>query len=135
VKIYFAGSIRGGRDDKDLYFAIIKLLQNHGQVLTEHVGDMKLSVMGENKTGVDIFKRDLDWVKEADVIVAEVTIPSLGVGYELGKAEEFGKKVLCFYRPQEGRQLSAMIAGNKNFNVKEYQNLQQVEQTLKVFFG
>lgn len=135
MKTYFAGSIRGGRNDKDIYFAIIKLLQNYGQVLTEHIGDMKLSVMGENKAEVDIFKRDLDWVKEADVIVSEVTTPSLGVGYELGKAEEFGKKVLCFYRPQEGRQLSAMITGNKNFNVKEYQNLQQVEQTLKVFFG
>ncbi|MGI5826622.1 MAG: nucleoside 2-deoxyribosyltransferase [Patescibacteria group bacterium] len=135
MKIYFAGSIRGGRDDKDLYFAIIKLLQNYGQVLTEHVGDMKLSVMGENKAEVDIFKRDLNWVKEADVIVAEVTTPSLGVGYELGKAEEFGKKVLCLYRPQDDRSLSAMISGNKNFIIKEYTDLMQAEKILKGFLG
>ena len=33
-------------------------------------------------------------------IVAEVTQPSLGVGYELGRAVAMGKRILCIYRPQ-----------------------------------
>ena len=37
------------------------------------------------------------------VIVAEVTQPSLGVGYELGRAVAMGKRILCLYRPQENK--------------------------------
>ena len=47
MKIYFAGSIRGGREDKDLYMNIIKHIQNHGEVLTEHIGSASLTSMGE----------------------------------------------------------------------------------------
>ncbi len=76
MKIYFAGSIRGGRDDKDLYLEIIKLLGNYGKVLTEHIGDAKLSELGENLESTHIYNRDMNWLREADVVVAEVTTPS-----------------------------------------------------------
>ena len=36
-------------------------------------------------------------------IVAEVTQPSLGVGYEIGRAVDMKKPILCLYRPQEGK--------------------------------
>ena len=37
------------------------------------------------------------------VLVAEVTQPSLGVGYEIGRAFDFKLKVLCLFRPESGR--------------------------------
>ena len=46
MDIYFAGSIRAGREDVDLYLGIIKHLQNYGHVLTEHVADKSISIMG-----------------------------------------------------------------------------------------
>ena len=46
VRIYFAGSIRGGRDDVQLYMKIIRLLQGYGTVLTEHVADERLKTYG-----------------------------------------------------------------------------------------
>jgi nucleoside 2-deoxyribosyltransferase len=69
------------------------------------------------RTDKDIFERDMEWVREADIIVAEVSTPSLGVGYELGQAEAMGKKVLCLYREQEGKRLSAMVNGNNYFTM------------------
>jgi len=97
MKIYFAGSIRGGRDDKKLYEDIIKTLSTYGEVLTEHVGNQKLTASGEDgSTDEYLYKRDMNWLKESDVVIAEVSTPSLGVGYELAKAEEWGKKILCF---------------------------------------
>ena len=42
MKIYFAGSIRGGRGDADLYAQLVTELKNHGTVLTEHVGSEEL---------------------------------------------------------------------------------------------
>uniref|UniRef100_A0A8C2Y0N5 2'-deoxynucleoside 5'-phosphate N-hydrolase 1 n=1 Tax=Capra hircus TaxID=9925 RepID=A0A8C2Y0N5_CAPHI len=50
-----------------------------------------------------IHDRDLAWLQQADVVVAEVTQPSLGVGYELGWAVALHKPVLCLFHPKSGR--------------------------------
>jgi len=135
MKIYFAGSIRGGRDDQELYFSIIKELQSHGTVLTEHLGLSTLTTQGETSGDTFIFERDMEWVREADVVVAEVSTPSLGVGYELGQAEAMGKKVLCLYRPQEGKRLSAMLAGNGALDTRTYETFEEAQGILKDFFS
>lgn len=120
MKIYFAGSIRGGRDDADLYLEIIKYLKNFGEVLTEHVGDNLITSSGESSINdTAIHNRDMDWLISSDIIVAEVTNPSLGVGYEIGRAIEYNKKIICLYRESKGKRLSAMISGsNKIINIK-----------------
>lgn len=137
MKIYFAGSITGGRDDKDLYFEIIKVLGNFGTVLTEHIGNANLTSQGEaalGRTPEYIFSRDVAWVAEADVLVAEVTVTSLGVGYELGFAESLGKPILCLYRKAEGRHLSSMITGNSKLKVEYYQNVEELPEVFEKFF-
>ena len=134
MKIYFAGSIRGGREDKDLYLKIIELLKQYGTVLTEHVGDKDLTRAGENNLSEEyIYDRDMNWLNQSDIIVAEVTTPSLGVGYEIAKAEN-RKSILCLYREQEGKSLSAMIAGNKNMKIERYKDLSDIEKILEEFF-
>ena len=135
MKIYFAGAIRGGRDDLALYFEIIELLGQYGQVLTEHVGNPELTGAGEVDDDRRIHDRDLTWLKEADRLVAEVTTPSLGVGYEIGKATEWGKPTLCLYRPRPGRSLSAMIAGCPGAAVREYRDSEELREAFDDFFG
>lgn len=120
MTIYFAGSIRGGRDDGEIYAAIIELLRDYGKVATEHVGDAALKLGGENAPDVEIHDRDIAWLRAADVLVAEVTAPSLGVGYEIGRAVEWGKRIICLYRPAGGRKLSGMISGSPGVEVHEY---------------
>ncbi len=135
MKIYFAGSIRGGRDDKELYLSIIECLKGYGEVLTEHIGDATISHLGETKKDVHfIYDRDVAWLRSADVIVAEVTTPSLGVGYEIALAESLGKPTLCLFRKQADRLLSAMIAGDKRLTVREYQNIDDIDMILVDFF-
>jgi len=135
MKIYFAGSIRGGREDAQLYSELIKYLKKYGQVLNEHVGDIKLSIAGEDGSNDEyIYKRDMGYMEKADILIAEVTSPSLGVGYEIGKAEEWNKKILCLHRPQSGKRLSAMIAGNKNLLVKKYKNISGAKKEIDKFF-
>jgi 2'-deoxynucleoside 5'-phosphate N-hydrolase len=122
MRIYFAGAIRGGRQDAALYHEIVRQLSQYGEVLTEHVADTELGVLGQDIGDRKIHGRDLDWLKSSDYLVAEVTTPSLGVGYEIGKATEWGKPVLCLYRPAEGRSLSAMIAGSDAVTLKHYES-------------
>jgi hypothetical protein len=135
MKIYFAGSIRGGRDDFALYFAIIEQLKDYGEVLTEHVGDAELRAIGESGSDKEIHDRDLAWLSTAGCLVAEVTTPSLGVGYEVAKAIAWEKPILCLSRPADGRALSAMIAGSGGVTVREYQTTADLKQILADFFG
>ncbi len=131
MKIYFAGSIRGGREDRDIYFELIQELKKFGTVLTEHLGNEGLSDQGEKDiSSTEIFERDMAWVREADIVVAEVTQPSLGVGYEIGQAEAMGKDILCFYRQIEGKSLSAMIAGNPTCKVFRYSSVSEISDIL-----
>ncbi|KPJ55126.1 hypothetical protein AMJ47_01210 [Parcubacteria bacterium DG_72] len=124
MKIYFAGSIRGGRLDQENYFKIIKHLQNYGEVLNEHVGKADVFSFEKNFSDEEIYKRDLSWLKEADVVIAEISVPSLGVGYEIAKAEELNKKILCIYKKQENNnKISAMINGNESIKVLGYRDL------------
>lgn len=124
MKFYFAGSIRGGREDAILYQQIITFLQGYGVVMTEHVGDLKLTEAGDDgPTDRFIHDRDMAWLQSSDLIVAEVTQVSLGVGYEIGRAVESGKKVLCLHRPGKGKKLSAMIAGCEQIELIRYSEL------------
>ena len=135
MRIYFAGSIRGGREDRALYLEIIEQLREYGQILTEHIGDAQLTALGEMTDDRGIHDRDLSWLKEAEYVVAEVTTPSLGVGYEIGKATEWGKPVLCLFRPVENRTLSAMIAGSDGLKVREYKSTRELKEIFDEFFG
>ena len=136
IKIYFAGSITGGRDDQDIYYQLIDYLKTKGKVLTEHIADPDLKDSGEigKLSPKEIFDRDVSWIKEADVIFAEVTQVSLGVGYELGLSESLNKRIICLYRPKEGKRLSAMISGNEKFLVKEYQTIDQAKSIIDNYF-
>ena len=134
MKIYFAGAIRGGREDVALYLKMVELLRPYGAVLTEHIADEQLNSLGESNDDRAIHDRDLAWLKEADCLVAEVTTPSLGVGFEIGKATEWGIPVLCLFRPSAGRALSALIAGSSRVTVREYQSAADLDEIFDDFF-
>ena len=134
LKIYFAGSIRGGREHIGFYREIIEYLRQYGEVLTEHVGDNKLSEEGEKGLGDEsIYKRDIQWLKSSDAVVAEVSNPSLGVGFEIAKAIELNKYVLCLFKTQVDKKLSAMIAGCPDITIKEYTEIDDVKNELGNF--
>ncbi|XP_069624320.1 5-hydroxymethyl-dUMP N-hydrolase [Ranitomeya imitator] len=140
LSLYFCGSIRGGREDRAIYAEIIRRLQRYGTVLTEHIGSPEISETGEDAQEEGdkfIHDRDVSWLQRADVVVAEVTQPSLGVGYELGRAVAMNKKILCLFRVSSGRVLSAMIRGADNGRsvmVRNYEP-QDVEGILREYFS
>lgn len=121
-KVYFAGSIRGGRADAELYARIIDYLKEKGHiVLTEHVGHPELNLLeqGKDRDGA-IYAQDTAWLRESDMLIGECTSPSLGVGYELAYAERFGKPCYLFYN-RTRTQLSAMLTGNLYFHIYPYE--------------
>jgi 2'-deoxynucleoside 5'-phosphate N-hydrolase len=129
MKIYFACSIRGVSGDKSVYRVIVEHLKMFGDVLTEHLVEpispftSSFSDVEEHavKSDVEIFEEDMKWLEEADVIVAEISSPSHGVGYEIARAECTGKDIICLRCVHSGP-VSAMIAGNPKVNIFEYED-------------
>jgi 2'-deoxynucleoside 5'-phosphate N-hydrolase len=122
LTIYFAGAISGGRGDVAHYRTIVSALERDGHrvlagaVAAEHVG-----ADGEGLESAAIFERDLAWIAEADVLVAEVSMPSTGVGYEIATSRyRFGIPVICLYRSAYTRRCTAMVSGDREIDLIEY---------------
>jgi len=95
--------------------------------------DNKLTAGGMNKPSHEIWKTDTNWISEADVIIAEVTNPSLGVGYEISLAESQNKPILALFRNNSDKKLSAMIDGSPKTNVIYYITLEEAKKAINKF--
>lgn len=128
--VYFAGSIRGGREDAALYHEIICHINKTDHVLTEQVGNMNRSTreQGRKKDAL-IYTQDTAWIQACDIVIAECTHPSLGVGYEMAYAEKYNKPVFIFYRSAE-TQLSAMLTGDPYFHIASYSSKEELLQMI-----
>jgi nucleoside 2-deoxyribosyltransferase len=130
MKIFFAGSIRGGRGMLQAYIRMIDMLKKQGHtVVSEHVASEVLEEIEAKITDEEIFNNDLRYIDECECLVAEVTIPSIGVGYEIGYSVSKGKLVLCIYR--EGSNVSAMVRGNRRIISVPYMNMEEMEHILR----
>ena len=107
-KVYFAGSIRGGREDAAVYKRIIDYINATDTVLT--------------------------WLRSSDVLIAECTNPSHGVGYELAYAEARNIPVHIFYDKRKAN-ISAMVNGNAYFKVYPYENEAEIYPILDKILG
>jgi len=131
LKIFFTGAMRGGRINQPQYDDIVEILEQHGTVFSKHVADKSFGEYGETDLEKEeIHNRELDMLEKSDLVVAEVTTPSLGVGYLISKAINLNKKVIALYNGEDTLKLSAMIKGNKNVKVHLYRTQKDVNTIL-----
>lgn len=132
VKVYFACSIRGGGDTSS-YLAIIDAIKlAGGDVISEVFVHDAINYGGSPLPPKKIYTRDIEMIQSADVMIAEVTNPSLGVGYELAYAENLGRPILCLFNKDSGNRLSAMVAGN-DYNTVAYIESADIVGTVREF--
>ena len=134
MNIYFACSITGGREFESVYQVITKaLLEDCHEVPTAYLAETGVTQVEAVIAPSDVYARDVAWIRGSDVLIAEVSVPSHGVGYEIGFALGLGKPVLAIY--QEGRKVSKMISGNPDPNVlvKSYQNSEDAVKLIRAF--
>lgn len=111
MNIYFSCSITGGRAEEATYQAIVRELEAAGhEVPTAHLSSPEVMKMEDVVDAVEIFGRDMAWIRGCDAVVAEVSSPSHGVGYEIAYALSLGKPVLCCHK--NGKRISKIITGN-----------------------
>lgn len=134
MKIYFACSITGGREYEKTYQAMTKFLLDEGyEVPTAHLAESNILDLERVVDPNDVYARDVNWILTSDILLAEISVPSHGVGYEIGFALNAGKHVLCLH--QEGRPISKMVSGNPHplLKVKAYEDISQAFEQIKGF--
>lgn len=116
MNIYFSCSITGGRKDENIYQRIVNYLEKNGhEVPTAHLALPEVMKDESDLKAVDVYQRDMEWVRNCDAIIAEVSTPSHGVGYEIAAGIFLGKHVMCCY--QKDKNISKIISGNSSENV------------------
>ena len=136
MNIYFACSITGGRAYDSVYQEITRyLLENEHEVPTAHLAESNVTSVEKVIDPREVYDRDVTWICACDALIAEVSVPSHGVGYEIGFALEQGKPVLCL--AQEGISVSKMITGNPHpaLQMKFYKDVSEGTTIIRDFLA
>lgn len=140
MKIYFAASLQGIEIERiEIYKQIINFLSVFGEVLTEKIGnkDFQLQRKDLEISYNQIHDYDLNLITQSDIIVAEITSPSLGVGYEIGRAFEQGKSIFCIYNEEvkDISRISKIIRGIPSIKIAGYKSLGDLQFILRNYFN
>ena len=130
MKIYFSGSIYGGRQKLDTYKKLINELKKYGEILNPEVIDDNILIDEKKQSDYDIFENLEKEMQETDLIFAEFTVPSLGVGYEIGYADKLGKKIIGIYDKTVIPKITTMLRGNKRLKIIPYTNIDEIISNL-----
>ncbi len=136
MNVYFSCSITGGRQDELAYQAIVAALLSGGhEVPTAQLSETNITVLEGQVSPEEVYQRDMAWVTGCDALVAEVSTPSHGVGYEIAAALMLGKPVFCCY--QQGRRVSKMITGNSHPRLRlcAYQSPSEAVAAMEAFLA
>lgn len=136
MNIYFACSITGGREFELAYQQIVAALTADGhEIPTSHLAQSEVMENERALTPHYVYERDVNWIENCDVLIAEVSVPSHGVGYEIAYALGIGKPVLCIH--ERGRRVSKMITGNPDplLTVQSYSSLEEAISQARDFLS
>ncbi len=136
MNLYFACSLTGGRDHESTYGRIVDHLLARGhKVPTAHLARPEVMQLERVVDPGDVYQRDIAWIDACEALIAEVSTPSHGVGYEIAYALGRGKPVLCCYR--EGERVSKMITGNDStgLRVRSYRGVEEALQLVDDFLA
>ena len=133
--IYCAGPIRGDVTYQKYFTKAIDYIESLGHtVLSEFSGKFSSTIPLTDK---QTYKRDLKWIDGSKIMIAEISGPSLGVGFEISYALFIKKMpVLAVYHNEAG-QISSMITGCTNplLEIKKYSNVEDLTSIVKKFIA
>ena len=131
MKIYISASIYGGRQKIEIYKKIIERLEDFSEVLNRNVIEKDVIEKEAFQNDNDIFEDLENKMRDADLILAEVTVPSLGVGYEIGFSDMIGKKIIAIYDLNDIEKVSTMIRGNERIKLIGYHKIEEITDNIE----
>jgi 2'-deoxynucleoside 5'-phosphate N-hydrolase len=135
MKIYFGFTVAGDRSSVGVASKIVQLLEEMGhEVLTRHLLSDDAWEADRRITPEEVFQRDMRWLEECDLFMAEVSGSSFGVGFETGYLlGATTKKVVLFYQRDLRSRLSLLITGLTHANCRliPYSDSDEVESWIR----
>ena len=113
---------------------VVRLLEDLGhEVLTRHLVSENACDADRSISPRDVFQRDVAWLDQCDLFIAEVSGSSFGLGFETGYLlGSTNKKVVLLYRRALANKVSLLIIGNTHVNctLVPYDTVEEVEAFL-----
>ena len=132
MKIYFGFTVAGDRSGIEAARKIVVLLERLGhEVLTRHLVEDDAWEADRRISAEDVYRRDMAWLEQCDLFVAEVSGSSFGLGFEAGYLlGATNKKVVLLYRREREPKVSLLISGNLHPNCTQiaYSTVEEVER-------
>jgi nucleoside 2-deoxyribosyltransferase len=132
MKIYFGFTVAGDRSAIDTARKVVQLLEDLGhQVLTRHLVDDNAWEADRRISAQDVYRRDMAWLEQCELFIAEVSGSSFGLGFETGYLlGATNKRVILLYRRELERKVSLLISGNSHVNctLMPYATMEEVEK-------
>jgi len=131
MKIYFGFTVAGNRSSLEVARKIVELLERMGhEVLTRHLVRDDAWEADRSITPQEVYQRDIKWLEQCDLFMAEVSGSSFGVGFETGYLLGATKKnVVLFFRRDAEKTISLIITGivHPNCTVMPYSQVEELE--------
>jgi hypothetical protein len=137
MKIYFSATVTDNSDLKKMYKLIKDYLAKEGHKVFEYGSDQidpsELAERSDNEIS-QTFK-DLDkYLRNADILIADISLSSVGIGYEISQAIMMKKPVLVLKYQKSNFEPLATIEGNKSAYLRyKVYNESSIEYVLKNF--
>ena len=139
MKIYFGFTVAGDRSGIDVARGLVHLLEKQGhEVLTRHLVSDDAWEADRLISPQDVFRRDMAWLEQCELFVAEVSGSSFGLGFETGYLlGATNKKVILLYRRELENKISLLITGNTHTNctLLPYTTVEEVEHFITSFLN
>src|SRR6201993_4119877 len=131
MKIYFGFTVAGDRSTLDTARTVVGWLERKGhEVLTRHLVSDNAWEADRQISAQDVYRRDMAWLEQCDLFIAEVSGSSFGLGFETGYLlGATNKRVILLYRRELERKVSLLISGNSHANctLLPYAAVEEVE--------
>ena len=132
MKIYFGFTVAGDRSSLDAARKVVQRLEEMGHdVLTRHLVDDNAWQTDRSISPQDVYRRDMAWLQQCELFIAEVSGSSFGLGFETGYLlGATNKRVILLYRRELESKVSLLITGNMHANCTliPYAAFQEVEE-------
>jgi len=137
---YFSGAIRGDTSFVHYFRRIIEIINEYGEALTERSDryyplDKNFAQRYQSNIEKKIFRRDItEWLGRSSALVAEISGPSTGVGYEIHYAIRDRRiPVLCLYHVSSRPTLVVKQDPSKYVLLQKYSDENDLEKYLRCF--
>ena len=135
MKIYCSGPISSNTNYQHFYLEIIKHVNSLNHIAFSQLNNDFHTP--DNITDSEIFIRDINWINNSKLLIAEVSCASTGVGYEISYTLHQKKIPVLALAHINVKRVTAMLTGcdNELLTLKRYTDRNELKNIITNFIS